>query len=235
MENPALPLVIAHRGASMDGYENSIEAFKLAVEQKADMIELDTHLTRDGYFVIYHDNEIIFDDQKIIIAESSLETISNIRLPNNEPIPLLQEVLEQFLSKIQFNIEIKCNLQIKEFDNLLKEVGGDNSKILVSSFLKNVLYELRSSKLGYGLAYLYILPGLQFRKLLNADFITAMHPFFKLLTTKQVELFQRKRKKVNAWTVNKENDILNLAQKGVDGLITDQPMKTREILERYLK
>ena len=52
------PLIIAHRGSSIHAYENSLSAFELAVKQKADMIELDTHLTQDGFFVIYHDNVI---------------------------------------------------------------------------------------------------------------------------------------------------------------------------------
>ena len=45
MTESYFPLIIAHRGASFDTYENSLEAFQLAIDQKADMIELDAHLT----------------------------------------------------------------------------------------------------------------------------------------------------------------------------------------------
>src|SRR5690606_31658241 len=52
------PLVIAHRGASGHRPENTLPAFALAVEQRADMIETDLHRTRDGAVVITHDEEL---------------------------------------------------------------------------------------------------------------------------------------------------------------------------------
>ena len=52
MERKSPPLVIAHRGSSAEAYGNSMEAFNLAVLQKADMIELDTQLTSDGNFIM---------------------------------------------------------------------------------------------------------------------------------------------------------------------------------------
>ncbi|MGI9431148.1 MAG: glycerophosphodiester phosphodiesterase, partial [Myxococcota bacterium] len=52
MNRPERPLVIAHRGAS--GYlpENTLPAYELAVEQDADMIEVDLHRTADGAVVV---------------------------------------------------------------------------------------------------------------------------------------------------------------------------------------
>ena len=49
------PLVIAHRGASAEAPENTIAAFELAVQQGADAIELDVHLSRDDQLVVIHD------------------------------------------------------------------------------------------------------------------------------------------------------------------------------------
>ena len=46
------PLVIAHRGASGDRPENTLPAYELAIEQGADMIEIDLHRTRDGAIVV---------------------------------------------------------------------------------------------------------------------------------------------------------------------------------------
>ena len=64
------PIVIAHRGASEDAYQNSMKAFELAVQQKADMIELDTHLTIDGTFIVHHDPIIKFEEFEYVIAET---------------------------------------------------------------------------------------------------------------------------------------------------------------------
>jgi glycerophosphoryl diester phosphodiesterase len=52
------PLVIAHRGASAHRPENTMPAFELAIEQRADMIETDLHRTRDGAVVVTHDEEL---------------------------------------------------------------------------------------------------------------------------------------------------------------------------------
>ena len=52
------PLVIAHRGASAYRPENTLPAYELAVEQGADMIEIDLHLTRDSQIVIAHDPDL---------------------------------------------------------------------------------------------------------------------------------------------------------------------------------
>ena len=49
------PLVIAHRGASSDAPENTIAAFELALEQGADALEMDIHLSKDGHPVVIHD------------------------------------------------------------------------------------------------------------------------------------------------------------------------------------
>ena len=45
----------AHRGASLERAENTLEAFELAVELGADAIETDAHVTRDGRVVLAHD------------------------------------------------------------------------------------------------------------------------------------------------------------------------------------
>ena len=50
--------VWAHRGASAYAPENTLEAFRLAAEQKADGVELDVQLSKDGELVVIHDETI---------------------------------------------------------------------------------------------------------------------------------------------------------------------------------
>ena len=52
------PLVIAHRGASAYAPENTMEAFRLAVDMKADGIEIDVHFSKDGHIMVLHDEKI---------------------------------------------------------------------------------------------------------------------------------------------------------------------------------
>ena len=79
---------IAHRGASVDALENTLEAFALAVEQGADMIETDLHLLRDGVVALYHDDEI----GGVPVGELTLAELRG-HLPR---APTLQEALDRF-------------------------------------------------------------------------------------------------------------------------------------------
>ena len=53
-----MTLVVAHRGASVQAPENTMEAFRLAVEAGADAIELDIHLSQDGQLAVIHDDTV---------------------------------------------------------------------------------------------------------------------------------------------------------------------------------
>ena len=94
-----MTLVLAHRGASTDAPENTLPAFELAVEQDADMIETDLHLSRDGRIPLYHDDEIA----GVPVGELTLAEI-RAYLPG---VPELEDVLDRFGQRIPFNLELK--------------------------------------------------------------------------------------------------------------------------------
>ena len=52
------PLIIAHRGASLQAPENTMPAFRRAIELGADGIELDVHMSADGYLAVIHDETL---------------------------------------------------------------------------------------------------------------------------------------------------------------------------------
>ena len=228
------PLVIAHRGASRDGYENSMEAFQLAVDQKANMIELDAHLTKDNHFVVYHDDVLQYGGKKYPIKSTTLEKIQSFRLPNDEPIPLLKDVLDKFHKSIRFNIELKCEVERNKFDNLLTEVGINTAETVVSSFIHEVHIELKETKLEYNLAYLYIFPTFENKSVARNDFIAAMNPFARFTKKKAVKFYHSLGKKVYPWTVDDEKTIKRLVSINVDGIITNRPKETREIINSIL-
>ena len=90
---------IAHRGASIDAPENTLEAFALAVDQGADMIETDLHMTEDREIVLAHNAEV--GDTEI--GQLPLAEVRR-RLPS---APTLKEALDSFGAQIPFNLEIK--------------------------------------------------------------------------------------------------------------------------------
>ncbi|HYE97790.1 MAG TPA: glycerophosphodiester phosphodiesterase family protein, partial [Planctomycetota bacterium] len=99
--------IIAHRGASHDAPENSLEAFRLGWEQ-ADANELDVHLSRDGRPVVIHDSSTKRTtgvDKRVV--EQSFEELKA------QGVPALEEILDVPEKKRLF-IEIKCGPEALE-------------------------------------------------------------------------------------------------------------------------
>ena len=93
---PSQPLVIAHRGASGSRPENTLSAFQLAVEQRADMIEIDLHFSRDDEIVVRHDSDLTSLGAKGELREMDLADIRSLDAGAGEKIPTLDEVLDRF-------------------------------------------------------------------------------------------------------------------------------------------
>lgn len=87
--------------------ENSLAAFRAAVE-KGYGIELDVHRTKDGALVVHHDDSLKrMTGQDIRIARSTLAEVRACKLPNGEPIPTYDEVLEAVGGRIPMIVELK--------------------------------------------------------------------------------------------------------------------------------
>lgn len=100
--------LIAHRGDTKNHPENTLSAFKAALENGADAIELDVHLTNDGELVVHHDYYLGNPDNgKGKIYEKDLAYIQGLKIGDTEKIPTLEEVLELIGNKLQYEIELK--------------------------------------------------------------------------------------------------------------------------------
>lgn len=102
MDKPPRPLVWAHRGASKSAPENTLAAFRAALEAGADGVELDVHLTSDGHVVVIHDATLNRTTSgKGPIGEAPLNAIRQLDAGSwhsaqfaGEQVPILKEVLE---------------------------------------------------------------------------------------------------------------------------------------------
>ena len=99
--------VIAHRGASGQRPENTLPAFAEALEQGADMIEMDLQSSCDGAIVVRHDTSLEGLGGCGEIADTTLAELSRLDAGEGEQIPQLFEVLDAFGARIDFNLEIK--------------------------------------------------------------------------------------------------------------------------------
>jgi glycerophosphoryl diester phosphodiesterase len=135
--------IIAHRGASADAPENTLTAMKLAWEQKADAIELDLYLSKDGRLVIFHDKDtkrIGGTNRKIdelTWAEVQQLDVGIWKDPKfrGERVPLLEDILATIPAGCRAVLEIKCGPEIlPEFVRVLKASKRPAKELCVISF-----------------------------------------------------------------------------------------------------
>jgi glycerophosphoryl diester phosphodiesterase len=114
--------VYAHRGASIEFPENTLMAFRRALELGAPGIELDIHLSKEGIPVVLHDESVDRTTNGTgNTDEMTLAEIQALDAGNGERIPTLREVFELVGDKAHFNLEIKTAVAAQAMLDLLEE------------------------------------------------------------------------------------------------------------------
>ncbi|ASJ02426.1 glycerophosphodiester phosphodiesterase [Thermococcus profundus] len=135
-------LVLGHRGYSAKYPENTLLAFKKAVEAGADGVELDVWLTKDGEVVVIHDETVDrVSNGSGKVKEMTLEELKSLDFGNGERIPTLEEVFEALPEDVIINVELKDIDAVEKTAELIKANNPD--RILVSSFNIDALREYR--------------------------------------------------------------------------------------------
>jgi glycerophosphoryl diester phosphodiesterase len=137
-----LPLVVAHRGASAELPANTIAAFERAAALGADMIEFDVRLSADDQLIVYHDAEV--GGRPVAgLTRSAIRDRSGV-LP-----PLLAEVIELARGRTGLDVELK---EAGYTRRAVEAIAGgvDPARTVLSSFLGEVVAELRQLVPGYG-------------------------------------------------------------------------------------
>ncbi len=231
-----MTLVIAHRGASAYRPENTLAAYALAVEQGADMIEVDLHRTWDGVVVVTHDEELVGLGGTGEIADTDFETLRRLDAGGGEPIPTLDEVLDGFGDRIAFNLELKrgtrgdyAGLERAALDAVRER--GLLARTLFSSFYDPVLARLRHEepavRLGLLISKRYPHRAVERARALGAE---ALHPETLLAEPPLVEAAHAAALAVNVYTVNELTEMQRLLALQVEGLITNHPDRLRALL-----
>ena len=113
-------LIVAHRGASHDAPENTLSAFKLAMQQGADAIEADFYLTSDGQIICFHDKDTErICGRKLLVTETPLEELRALDVGSwkgprwrGEKMPTMEEVLAAVPAGKKIFIELKSSVEI---------------------------------------------------------------------------------------------------------------------------
>jgi len=228
-------LVIGHRGAGGLAHENTLEALRAGLEAGADILEFDVRITKDGVPVLAHDFHTIRTHHDFSII--SHHTLSELRRRLFEfPIITLEEVLDEFFGVILLNIEVKGRGSGKGAAGFVKKQyikkPADWDNILFSSFNGNELRAIRKVSKQANLSLLHFENPFLFIAYQRSLQLTAVgfHRLyvnsFALLIAKKVGLF------TYAYTVDRPQAAVLLAQEGVEGVVTNYPDRVLEAIRR---
>lgn len=232
---PARPRVIAHRGASRERPENTLAAFARAVEQGADMVEIDLHRTRDGHVVVAHDERPAGLPRDI--ADATLAEVRALDLGGGERVPTLPEVLDAFGALVPFNLEIKHGaggaypgLEAAVLAELAPR--GLLAGTLFSSFHDDVLARLRAAapEAALGVLVSARAPG-RWLERAGALGARAVHFSKGLAGPDAIAAAHRAGLAVHVYTVDAEAEMRELLGRGADGLFTNVPGAMRALVD----
>jgi glycerophosphoryl diester phosphodiesterase len=258
----ALPLIIAHRGASAYAPENTLAAFRHAMECGADGIELDVRLSKDGAAVVHHDSSLRRTSGKEIkIANCTADELAQADVgswfrrlaPNrwqpdfaNERVPTLQQtfdLLHDFEGRIY--VELKCRESdvlplVRSVATLIRE-SPRPERIIVKSFHLGSIPYLHSLAPGVRTAALFapkIMSILRKEKHL-VDIASqfgadGVSIHFSLATSKLMKKAEKHGLPVAVWTVDRSRLLKRAMKLGVDAVITNDPARLIELRARAL-
>ncbi|WP_048151785.1 glycerophosphodiester phosphodiesterase family protein [Thermococcus cleftensis] len=135
-------IVLGHRGYMSRFPENSLLAFRKAIESGADGIELDVWLTGDGKVIVMHDETIDrTSDMSGRQKEMTLEELRKADIGMGERIPTLEEVFAVLPEGALINVELKDRDAVEKVAEIVK--ANNPRRVMVSSFDIEALREYR--------------------------------------------------------------------------------------------
>ena len=241
---PLKPAIIGHRGASVDAPENTLAAFRLALEQGADGVELDAKLTADGHVVVIHDPTV----DRTTSGEGKVRELTLAALQEldaggwkgpqyaGEKVPTLGEVFEAVGHQMLINVELTNyanpgDALLEKVAELVKQHGVEKN-VIFSSFLPNNISRIRKllPEIPAGLLALEGSSGMLSRSFIGRWFSPQMvHPYYTDADRAYIAREHRRGRQVNVWTVDEPDDIRRLVMDGADGIITDNPKLALQI------
>ncbi len=241
------PLVLAHRGASGYAPDHTLRAIEMAIEQGADAIEADVHLSRDGQPVLHHSGELsentdgtgplkarTLDELRRLDAGFRFSRDGGTSFPyrgQGHRMITLAEALEYF-PETRFNLDIKERRAAAPTRELIdRHRAGD--RVLIASFYS---WQRRPALAGYdGPRSVTLDQMLSFMLLhwtrldslwgarVDAFQVPERHWGMRVVTPRLVQRAHQLGIRVHVWTVDDESDMDRLLSWGVDGIITKKP------------
>jgi glycerophosphoryl diester phosphodiesterase len=255
------PVNLAHRGASALAPENTIDAFRLAVEAGAGGLELDVHMTRDWQIVVIHDATVDrTTNGSGAVSEMTLDELRGFDAghnfsPDGGPtrpyrgrgvrVPTFGEVLEEFPG-VPVNIEIKAGTPgieemvlrvLREADALGRALVVSTPHAIVKRFRKVSGGHVSTGASRWEIGVFYfasrLLLGRLIRPAYDALQVPPRHRGIPVVTPRFIRAAHARGVRVDAWTINQADEMRRLLDLGVDVIMTDRPGTLAEVLDSH--
>ena len=232
-----LPIIVAHRGLHHQFPENSVEAFRAAVEAGFGWVEFDVQAASDGTPVIIHDETL---DRTTMgtgpVARRRGEELRHVRMrfndmPHAARLPVLKD--PPVLSSLDawLLVEIKPPDAEELVRRVATRLRAIHSRWILQSFNVN--------NLVHGQRHAPDVPAALLIESIDALAIAVGGPWemlnvqHDLVETALVQKMHEQGRKIGVWTPNSAAELRRAVQIGVDMIITDEPGLARAIvLER---
>jgi glycerophosphoryl diester phosphodiesterase len=245
-EQPGKVLAFAHRGGAyhpeLEGLENSLAAFRHAVELGYTYLETDVHATRDGGLFAFHDAALDrVTGHRGAVADLSSTEVGRALIGGREQIPTMESLLEEF-PEVRFNIDLKSEAAVEPLAGLIDAMRA-HDRVCVGSFSQRRLGRFRrlvggrvatsAGPLEVGL--LRVSPAARLVEVLARRGAAALQiPWRRkgvsILTRGLLDRAHALGLHVHVWVVDHPHEMRTLLDMGVDGLMTDRTDLLREVL-----
>lgn len=243
--SPSARIAMAHRGYSPDGLENSMAAFRSAVELGYRYLETDVHTTADGVLLVFHDLSLDrVTDGTGRISRLPAGTVAQARIGGVEPIPLFRELVSAFPG-------VRLNLDVKDWSSVASlaaaiEQYGVHDQVLIASFSdrrRRAVIRLLSRPVAGSAGIVSnalftvlgpVLPARIIRRALrgvHALQVPVRYGAVRVVTPGFVRRAHRHGLQVHVWTINDPAEMRRLLDLGVDGIVTDRADLLKQVLE----
>jgi glycerophosphoryl diester phosphodiesterase len=245
-------IVVAHRGASGQAPENTMEAFRLAVELGADALETDVHLSADGQVVLIHDDTLDrttdragrvaeLTQAQIRAADAGYRFERDGAFPfrgRGVSVPTLEQLLDWLPEQVGLVVEIKAREATDRTVELLQRHALHGTpRLQLISFDEAAIERVRELDPAIPTGYLLV-PGDNIERALEYAVHrghVAVHPWEGDLGLNPLPILQQAHAyglRIGCYVVNDASRMQELAALGVWGFVTDHPDVAREAVAR---
>ena len=230
--------VIAHRGWSGKFPENTLIAFKKAIELGVPAVELDVQATLDGKIVVIHDTTVERTTNGTgAVKDLTFAQIRQLNAGNGERVPTLEEILDLCVDRVAIQIEVKSE-GIEHHLALLWERYGGRPDIYFTAFNSNSLIKFKKTHPNIPVALLdqtkFIRPGFQedfasklIKQAKNVGAF-AIHLKFITITPSISKLIHDAGLLLKAWSVPRSITPTQIRASKIDGFTTNWPDEYKE-------